>query len=237
MCLERCPECNGKAEILQGPECEYSQQFSVGCTECDYFIEEIFTGYEAAERAWNKDAQDNKPQTRGEAMTKDLAVRDKGTLKALFDDPKMQESMREMLSKYITPERILKAALVAVSKNPKLFDCTKESWAMAFIKMAELGLDCSGTTGRGYLVPYWSNKLKAYEAQFIPGYAGFIDTAVREGLATYIECDVVYERDRFKFVRGTTPVFEHEPYLPKPSGTDGRGEIIAAYSLAHLANG
>ena len=123
-------------------------------------------------------------------------------------------------------------ALVACGRQPKLLECTQQSILKSVMQSAELGLDCSGTLGRGWLVPYYNNKIKSLEAQFIPGYQGLIDLARRGGQIARIESRVVYENDRFELAYGTDQNLTHIPELVKP-----RGNMVCVYAIAELKDG
>lgn len=49
---------------------------------------------------------------------------------------------------------------------PKLQECTPTSVLNSFMKMAELGLYPSNTSGQAYVLPYYNGKSRLYEAQF-----------------------------------------------------------------------
>jgi recombination protein RecT len=159
-------------------------------------------------------------------------VSDKGTLEGLMANGTFQNSLATVLPKHLTPERVVKMALVAASRQPLLFKCTKESFLQSIMKSAELGLDCSGTLGRAYLVPYYNSKIGAYECQFIPGYQGLIELARRSGNIARIESRVVYENDTFEIEYGLDQKLIHKPKL----GND-RGDMQCVYALAELTDG
>lgn len=75
---------------------------------------------------------------------------------------------------------------------------------------SKLGLDCVGTLGQGYLVPYYNSKIKAYECQFIAGYQGLIELARRSGNIARIESRVVYEKDAFEVEYGLNQKLVHQ---------------------------
>ncbi len=155
---------------------------------------------------------------------KSMAVAKRDTLQGLLES--MKGRMQSVLPKHITAERMMRVALVAASKNPKLYDCTKESVAKAMMDASELGLEPGGARQLAALIPYKT------ECQFQPMYKGLIELALRDGRVVSIEADVVHEKDHFKDRRGTNALLEHEPYL----GADA-GKTIAAYAIATLANG
>src|SRR4051812_42731484 len=78
------------------------------------------------------------------------------TLAGLLESRK--QAMAMVLPKHLTPERLIKIALVAVSKSPKLMDCTHESVLQSVMTAAQLGLECGGALGAAYLVPFKRNK-------------------------------------------------------------------------------
>jgi recombination protein RecT len=159
-------------------------------------------------------------------------VTNKATLEGLMSKDTFKQSLAEVLPKHVTPERIVKMGLVAASRQPLLFKCTQASFLQSIMKSAELGLDCSGTLGRAYLVPYFNKKINGYECQFIPGYQGLIDLARRSGNIARIESRVVYEKDTFNVEYGIEQKLVHRPYL----GTD-RGNIQCVYGIAEMMDG
>lgn len=156
----------------------------------------------------------------------------KRNLEGLLRREEFQRSLADVAPKHITKERIVKLALVAASRQPKLFECTPQSFLQSVMKSAELGLDCVGTLGQGYLVPYYNGKIKAFECQFIVGYQGLIELARRSGNISRIESRVVYEKDEFVVEYGLEPKLIHKPYL----GGD-RGKIVCVYAIAELKDG
>ena len=155
----------------------------------------------------------------------DAPIQNFKNLKSLAEG--MRESIAGMLPQHITPERMFKALYVAFSKTPKLFKCDEKSIGKALMEASELGLDCSGTLGAAYLIPYGT------ECKLIPGYRGLIDLARRSNEIDYIEVHPVYAQDKFTVKFGTNPMVEHEPYL----GADRKEEFIAFYGVAGLKGG
>lgn len=152
----------------------------------------------------------------------------------------MKGRIATMLPRHITPERMCKALIVAAMNQPKLMDCTQESLVLAMMKASQLGLDCSGTLGSGYLVPFKKNQKDArgnwtsrMDCVFIPGYRGLIDLARRGGQIAGISAHAVYAQDTFQIDYGTDEKIVHRPYL----GADRREEFIAFYAVATLKDG
>lgn len=136
--------------------------------------------------------------------------------------------MNAALPKHMTPERLARVALTAISSSPRLLECTKESLALALIEAGQLGLEPNGVMGQAYLVPYYNGKLKRYEAQFQVGYRGLIDLARRSGQITKIEARVVRESDEFLYEYGLRPQLVHRP------DPTSQGEMTHVYAIAWL---
>jgi len=136
------------------------------------------------------------------------------------------EEIAKVLPRHVTPERLAKTLLVAVNRQPELLKCTQSSILESVMRAAELGLDLSGTLGEAYLVPFGN------AATFIPGYRGLAKLARQTGEIGRIEADVVYENDKFDFVKGTEFRLAFYPLVK-----GDRGSIVGAYALAEFKDG
>lgn len=137
-----------------------------------------------------------------------------------------RDEIAKVLPKHMTPERMIKLAQIAISRTPKLGSCTPLSLYVSVMKAAELGLDCSGTLGSAYLVPFGN------EAQLIIGYRGLIDLARRSDQIQNIEAHPVYVNDQFEMTLGTDGKIIHVPTL------DGDpGEFRLVYFICRLKGG
>jgi recombination protein RecT len=150
------------------------------------------------------------------------------TVHALME--RMSSSVAKVLPKHMTPDRMLRFMLMAVNTQPKLFDCTQASVCEAVMKASQLGLDCSGTNGEAYLVPF--QKGRALHATLIPGYRGLAKLARQSGEIKRLETEVVYEKDTFRYRKGTNFELSFEPSL-----SEDRGRPIGAYALVELKDG
>lgn len=159
-------------------------------------------------------------------------VNNKGTLMALLQSAK--ETIEVVGPRYMTAERVMKMTLIAASREPKLFKCTQASILFAATRSSEYGLDCSGTFGEGYLIPFWNDKLGAFEAQFIPGYQGYIKLMCQHEAVSFVESRVVYEDDIvFEINYGSPQPIIHKPNLrPK-----GQQVVLGAYAIVHMKEG
>lgn len=162
------------------------------------------------------------PATRPQMTAEQQAMR---SIKGLLEQSKSAIASR--LPKHLTADRILKTALTAINKTPKLLECTKESLMLSIMQAAELGLEPGGALGEGYLVPYKST------CQFIPGYRGLISLARRSGQILSIEAHVVYEKDEFNCTLGLDPKLEHTPAWEEVDP----GKMRFVYAVAKLKDG
>ena len=152
-------------------------------------------------------------------------------LQALLESRK--DSIAAVLPKHLNADRLLKIALVAVSKNELLMKCSQTSILQSVMTAAQLGLDCGGALGSAYLVPFFDNKKSAYECQLVIGYRGLIDLARRSGQIVSIEARIVYEGDTFDLdysIEGAK--LTHKPCL---DGDPGPMRLV--YGVACLKDG
>lgn len=158
-------------------------------------------------------------ETEGGAI---VAVQDK-TLRRLLE--KAKPSIVQALPRHLNADRLIKVALVAVSKDRKLQRCSPRSVLQSVMAAAQLGLDCGGLLGSGYLVPYGDT------CQFIAGYRGLIDLARRSGQVGAIFAYAVHEGDVFEHVLGTDPTITHRPMAKHGA------KLTHVYAVAKLVGG
>jgi recombination protein RecT len=164
-----------------------------------------------------------------------------------------EDAIVATLGPTIPRERFMAVALQAVTRSPRLLECTPASIIKALRDAAELGLEPSGLMGSAYLVPYRNKQSGRYEAQLIPGYRGLIDLARRSGELVTMEAHVVREKDTFEFEFGTMQHLTHRPWLnltgeretvlDENTGELGPGRLldagpyVAFYAFARLTSG
>ncbi len=163
-----------------------------------------------------------------------VATRAAATSVKVFQDAlttsAMQKRIASVLPKHMTPERVIKIAVSAISRNPLLLQCSVESVMKGVIIASELGLELNGALGHAYLVPYFNNKTKKHDAQFIPGYKGLVELARRSGYVVGVEARTVYENDFFEFEYGLHPKLIHKPTTGDP------GKLKYVYAINRYKN-
>ena len=141
----------------------------------------------------------------------------------------MKPQIAKALPSVITPERFTRIAMTAVSSDPKLAECTPQSFCGALMNAAQLGLEPNTPLGQAYLIPYRNHG--TMEASFQIGYKGLIDLAHRSGEFKNITAHEVCQNDEFEYEYGLEPKLTHKPAL------QDRGPVIAYYAVYTLTNG
>lgn len=167
-------------------------------------------------------------KTNGQDANNKLATQEKKSLKQWVVS--MTEQVKCALPQNITPERMTRIALTAISKDSKLASSTPESFLGALLTSAQLGLECNTPLGQAYLIPFFNGKTKKMETQFQLGYQGLLDLCYRTNQYKTIQARVVYDGDFFEYSYGLDEKLVH-----KPSG-DNKNPIFV-YAYYQLTNG
>lgn len=134
---------------------------------------------------------------------------------------KFAPSFENLLPKGYPTERLITGAMIAATRNPALFDCTKVSIATALATIAQWGLDIGHTA---HLVPY------GRDCTAVCDYKGLIELMCAAG-ARKVEAREVREGDDFEYAFGSETFLRHVPLAP--SGA----KIIAAWAIVTLRGG
>ena len=141
----------------------------------------------------------------------------------------MEPQIKAALPSILTSERFTRMVLTALSSNPKLQECSPQSFLGAMMQAAQLGVEPNTPLGQAYLIPYRNHGV--LECQFQLGYKGLIDLAYRSGAIRDISAHVVYSGDGFEFEYGFEPKLVHKPAMID------RGTPIAYYAVYHTKDG
>ena len=162
-----------------------------------------------------------------------MTVTPPARLRDYLSTPEFQAGLRSIISKEVTPERLVRIAVQALSRNPKLQECTTLSLAQAITEAAELGLE-PGTSvlGHAWLVPFWNKRTNQMEAQLMVSYKGKAELARRSGLVQRIEAREYREHDVFLPRGGTEPKLVHTW-----DTTKDRGPVRGYYAVAFYNDG
>lgn len=159
------------------------------------------------------------------------------TLRALFDQQKPE--LAKLLPRGMSADRLYRLALTECTKNPKLLECTMESWALALQTCAAQGLYPDSGMGYMYLIPSNNSKKvgnewkKFMEVRAQRGYQGDMRLWRNTGEIADIWAEVVYQKDTFVVKKGTERSIVHEPF----AGEEDPGPLLACYAVAQFKDG
>ena len=154
----------------------------------------------------------------------------KKTNKTMQDYVKaMEGEIAKALPSVITPERFTRMVLSAISTNPKLAECTPQSFLGAMMTAAQLGVEPNTALGQAYIIPFRNHGVM--EASFQLGYKGLLDLAYRSGEVSIIQAHTVHENDTFEYELGLDPKLKHVP------ATKNRGRAIDYYAIFKTKDG
>jgi recombination protein RecT len=134
----------------------------------------------------------------------------------------------------MSPEDMVRLGLMAVSRNPKLLQCSAQSVLRALMDAADVRIRPLGTNGRGYLIPRKNKNTCQLEACFDPGYRGLKDICMRSGDVVDVDAYPVYANDQFSYTLGDDPTVSH---VPPQDLTVDRGALVGSYAVANMKNG
>ena len=149
-------------------------------------------------------------------------------LNALLQSPAMKHKLQLALPKHLTPDRMVRIALSAASRQPLLLECTPESIALSLVRAAEFGVETDGWDA--HLVPY-KNKGRL-ECQLIVDYKGLCKLAYQSELVLELVAGAVYERDVFEYEYGSDSFLRHIP-----TADENPGSLIFAWAMAKIKGG
>jgi recombination protein RecT len=125
------------------------------------------------------------------------------------------------LPKHLTPDRFTRVALTALTRVPKLAECTPESVMKCMMTCSELGIEPDGR--RAHLIPFKN------ECTLILDYKGLVELAKRSGDVSSIYAQIVCENDEFTYDTGQV---HHTIDFRKE-----RGPMYAAYTIITFKDG
>lgn len=151
-----------------------------------------------------------------------VATRRPGTIRERLEGPDFKSAIAQVLPKHLTPERMVRVAIVALTKTPKLAECDQASLFGAMLTLSQLGLEPDGR--RAHLIPYGKT------CQLVIDYKGLVELAMRSGDVSNIHADVICRNDDFESNMGR--ISRHVFDLSKE-----RGDVIGAYAICRFKDG
>ena len=148
--------------------------------------------------------------------------------------PSMQNLIRNTLGDPDTAKRFIAAVSSAVATTPALQECTTGSIVSGALLGESLKLSHSPQIGHYYLVPFneWNTGTK--KAQFILGYKGYIQLAIRSGCYSKITVLEIKEGELKHFDPLTETI---EAILIDDFDKREKARTIGYYAMFELTNG
>lgn len=143
-------------------------------------------------------------------------------LRSIITSDKMKQQFAAALPHHLTPDRFCRIALTALTRTPKLADCTQESLMRCLLDLSAYGIEPDGR--RAHLIPYGN------QCTLILDWKGLAELAMRSGIISKLHADIVCENDVFEYNLGE--IVQHKIDFKAP-----RGELYAAYAMAVTKDG
>jgi len=144
------------------------------------------------------------------------------TLKGLLSEDNVKAQFALALPKHLNADRFARVAITALTRTPKLQECTPESFMKCLLDLSALGIEPDGR--RAHLIPYGK------ECTLILDYKGIAELVMRSGTVASIHADKVCINDAFEVDRGR--IVTH-----KPNYAADRGTPYAYYVLITFKDG
>ena len=124
-------------------------------------------------------------------MTSNQMVQQKMPFSVAVNTPSMQKLIANALHDPARCARFTASIVSAVSVNQALQNCDRNTVISGALLGESLNLSPSPQLGQYYLVPFNNKKKGIQDAQFVLGYKGYVQLALRSGQYTSINVDIV----------------------------------------------
>ncbi len=143
----------------------------------------------------------------------------------------MEKEIEKALPSNMSSKRFTRVILTLLKENPKLNECTQESFLLALMHCAQLGLEPDSQLGHAYIIPRKNKRRGVLEADVQVGYKGMLELAYRSNQFLNIYSQEICENDIFECEYGSTPKLIHKPNILN------RSKVIGFYGFYKLKNG
>jgi recombination protein RecT len=149
-------------------------------------------------------------------------------IRSLISSKETQKQFALALPRHMKPDRFVRIVLTALTKNPKLAQCTPASLMSCLLDLSAMGLEPDGR--RAHLIPFNNTKAGTVICTLIVDYKGLVELAMNTKEVSNIHADVVCDKDVFIYNVGQ--VDKHEIDFRKD-----RGAMYAAYCIITKKDG
>lgn len=148
-------------------------------------------------------------------------------IRSYLETAAVQEQLAKVLPSHLTAERFARVALTAMTKTPRLLECTRESLLRCLMDCSAVGLEPNGR--EAHLIPHRNNKQGTVECTLIFDFKGLITLARRTGKIDIFRSELVCANDDFDWQNG---IVQH-----RINFREKRGNVFAAYSHVRFTSG
>lgn len=140
---------------------------------------------------------------------------------------RMKPRLASVAPAWMDLDAVIANVVWAVSQDENLSRCSTRSIVEAVLEAVAMGLDPSGLSGDGTLIPR-KTKTDGLRATFVPDYRALLRLMLARDRISHIEARIVREGDKFELRFGDPDgrVLEHRPAITQS------GEPIGAYAIA-----
>ena len=154
-------------------------------------------------------------------MKSEITTKKPQGLKEIINSESMRAQFALALPKHLTAERFARVAITALTRTPKLADCTPASLMKCLLDLSAMGLEPDGR--RAHLIPYGT------ECTLIIDYKGIVELIRRSGDVVSLRSETVCAKDEFAWTNGEV---SHSV-----NWREDRGAMQAVYAEAVMKSG
>lgn len=160
-------------------------------------------------------------------------AKNKLTFSAYVTSAGMKNKINQIIGDENTGKRFISSIISAVSTNPQLAECDNASIVSGALLGESLKLSPSPQLGNYYLIPF-NDKERGKVAQFIIGYKGYIQLAIRSGQYKKLNVLAIKEGELIKY----DPLNEEiEVKLIENEEEREKAKTIGYYAMFEYING
>jgi len=151
----------------------------------------------------------------------------KDPIQKFMQNPLIMQKFTEVIGK--NSQSFITTALQVVNSNELLAKADPMTIYGSTLTAAVMRLSINPNLGHAYIVPFWNNKTKKYEAQLQIGWKGFVQLAQRSGEFKSVNTIEIYENQlgEINYLSGETEIKNVKP----------EGNIVGFIAHFKLRNG
>jgi recombination protein RecT len=160
--------------------------------------------------------------TGGTTPPSNAVAKPQADIKTLLGGEIFRKQVALCLPKNLAPDRFCRIAITALTRTPKLAECTQRSFFGCLLALSQYGLEPDGR--RAHLIPYGK------ECTLIIDYKGLVELIYRNANVASVYASVVCTNDLFVWDRGQ--IKQHVIDFKEK-----RGEVYAVYAIIRMKDG